>query len=168
MHGAMFGACKSTQLVHNVWACSYAVDDGHIVYVHPYTLLYTCAGGGQVLNNLGYWGWAQNNIMGNIMLKGCEPPNSASYIHIACTKSIRASSYAVDGHVGAPFHPYTCSCGGQILEIWVYKGEPNKPPSCMVPCLEPLNQPHFVSQIHIKCLWSVWDTLYAVMDDGHI
>ena len=97
--------------------------------------------------------------MGNIMLKGCEPPNSASYIHIACTKSIQASSYAVDGHVGAPFHPYTCSCGGQILEIWVYKGEPNKPPSCMVPCLEPVNQPTLYLR-SILNVYEVFETLY--------
>ena len=59
------------------------------------------------------------------MFGGFKPPNSASYIHIACIKSIRAPSYAVDGHVGAPLHPYTCAGGGKVLKkIWAAKGEP--------------------------------------------
>jgi hypothetical protein len=53
------------------------------------------------------------------MFGGCKPPNSASYIHVACIKSIQAPSFAVDGHVGAPIHPYTCACGAmQISEVW--------------------------------------------------
>ncbi len=33
-------------------------------------------------------------------------------------KSVQAPSYAVDGHMSAPLHGYTCAGGGQILENW--------------------------------------------------
>ncbi len=52
-----------------------------------------------------------------VMFGGCKPPTSASYIHIACIKSIRAPSYAVDdGHIGAPLHRHTCA--GMGAKFW--------------------------------------------------
>ena len=54
---------------------------------------------------------------------GCKPPLSASHIHIRSLQSVQSPSYAVDGHMNAPLHSYTCAGGGQILENWG-KAEP--------------------------------------------
>jgi hypothetical protein len=50
-------------------------------------------------------------------------------IHIGCIKSVLIPSYAVDGHMGAPLHCYTCADGGQILKIW---GQAELNPHCGV------------------------------------
>ncbi len=49
---------------------------------------------------------------------GYKPPLTASHTHIGCTETVWAPSYAVDGHMGAPLHCYTCAGGGQMLENW--------------------------------------------------
>ena len=49
---------------------------------------------------------------------GFEPPLTASHIHGGSVQSVETPSYAADGHMGAPFHCYTCAGGGQILENW--------------------------------------------------
>jgi hypothetical protein len=61
-----------------------------------------------------------------VMFEGCKPPNSASYIHIACIKSIQAPSYAVDErHIGAPLHRHACAgMGAKFWKIGAIKGEP--------------------------------------------
>ncbi len=43
---------------------------------------------------------------------------TASHIHIICIQSVLAPWYAVDGHMGAPLHCYTCVGGGEFLECW--------------------------------------------------
>ncbi len=133
------------------------------IWVHRYTVTPVQVGA-KIWKNFGCEGWAQITSW-CVMFGGCKPPHSASSIHIARIKSIWAPSYAVDdGHVGAPLHPYTCACGGQILEIWGL-GWAQTPiiHGAMFGACKPT---HFVSQIHIKCLWSVWATSYAV--DRHM
>ncbi len=49
---------------------------------------------------------------------GCKTLLTASYIHIGCIYSVWAPSYAVDGHMVASLHCYTCEGGGKIFEIW--------------------------------------------------
>ncbi len=36
----------------------------------------------------------------------------------AVNHCVQAPSYAVDGHMSAPLHRYTCAGGGQLLENW--------------------------------------------------
>jgi hypothetical protein len=48
---------------------------------------------------------------------------NALHIHIGSLQSVQAPLYAVDAHMGAPLHSYTCAGGGQILEK-LGKGEP--------------------------------------------
>ncbi len=78
------------------------------------TLLYLCR-----------WGW----IFGKLGCEwdrmvlwchgwGCKQLQKESHIHIICIQSILASWYAVDGHMGAPLHCYTCVSGGEFLESW--------------------------------------------------
>jgi hypothetical protein len=49
---------------------------------------------------------------------GCRPPLTASCIHIRSIQSVKAPSYAVDGHMGVPLHCYTCAGDGKILGNW--------------------------------------------------
>ncbi len=78
------------------------------------TLLYLCRwgpnfenlGSGRAVTTLLCHGW------------GFKPLLTASHIHIRCIKSVLVPLYAVDGHMGAPLHCYTCADGGQILENW--------------------------------------------------
>ncbi len=58
---------------------------------------------------------------------GCKPPLTAFHIPIGCVYSDWAPSYAVDVHMGAPLHCYTCAGGGQILKNWVRRS-PNSSP----------------------------------------
>ncbi len=91
-----------------------------------------------------------------------RPPLTASHIHIGCMKRVRAPSYVVDRHMGAPLHCHTGKIGpdfgylGQcgyyeIMAWWHCWG-----------CRPPLTASH----IHIRCIKSVWAPSYAV--DRHM
>ncbi len=94
--------------IQSVLAPSYAVD-GHMgAPLH----WYLCRWG----PNFGklWYDWAQ--VMLWCHAWGCKPPLTASHIHIGCIKSVLAPSYALDGHMGAPLHCYTCAGGVGFLE----------------------------------------------------
>jgi hypothetical protein len=52
------------------------------------------------------------------LLEGCQPPLTASHIHIGCTQSVLAPYNAVDRHMGASLCCITCAGGGEFLENW--------------------------------------------------
>ncbi len=87
-HGVMFGGCKPKCLSLFI-CCGWA-------YGCTFTQLHLCRWG----PNSKFWKFGakgEPKYHHGVMLGGCKPPNSASYIHIACINSIQAPSYAVDG-----------------------------------------------------------------------
>ncbi len=92
---------------------------------------------------------------------GCTPFLTASHIHIRYIQSDWAPSYAVDGHMNAPLHCYTCVSGDKILKIGV-KQSPNVLWCHGLGCKPPLTASH----IHIGCVYSDWAPSYTV--DGHM
>ncbi len=53
---------------------------------------------------------------------GCKPPLTASHIYIGSIKSVKAPSYAVDGHMGAPLTVIPVQVGAKIWKIGVRWG----------------------------------------------
>ncbi len=100
---------------------------------------------------------------------GCKPSLTASHIHIGCIESVWAPLYAVDWHVDAPLHCYTCAGGGQILENWG-KAEPKWRCGVMVGAvnhhwLHPTSilDVHKVIE-HLHMLWmGIWVRPYTVI-----
>ncbi len=130
------------------WAHSYTVNE-HIGT--PYTVI--CAGEGKYLE-----------IFGNAKAKWhhgwCCKPLTASHIHVGCMQSVWAPSYAVDGHMGAPLHCYTCAVGGWNLEKMWYDWA-----QVILQCHGRSCKPLLSAfHIHIGCIQSVWAISHAV---GH-
>ncbi len=77
---------------------------------------YTCAGGGQILEN---WGkWSQNSIV----VSWLRLETTTDYIPCPFRMYTQclAPLYTVNGRPGTPSHCYTtCASVGQILEIGV-------------------------------------------------
>jgi hypothetical protein len=86
--------------------------DGHMgAPLHSYT----CADGGKILKKIGLLRVSPNNTMVSCLEAVNHPTQLlTSILHIL---KVRAPSYAVDGHVGAPLHPYTCAGGAKF---WKY------------------------------------------------
>ncbi len=85
-------------------------------YGYTLTLLYMCR-----------WGWIFGKLgcgQGRMVLWchgwGYKQLQTASHIHIICIQiqSVLAPWYAVDGHMGAPLHCYTCVGGGESFKSW--------------------------------------------------
>ena len=100
------------ELLKIFWApsCSCAMD-GHMgAPLHCYTF----GSGGQILEN---WGKAEPKWHCCVMIEAakscCLHPKSILDVYKVCL-----STFAVDGHMGAPLHCYTCAGGGKSLENW--------------------------------------------------
>ncbi len=78
------------------------------------TLLYQCRWG-WIIGKLGC-GWEQMVLWCHGW--GYKQLQTASHIHIICIQSVLAPWYAVDGHMGAPLHCYTCVDGVGSFESW--------------------------------------------------
>ncbi len=78
------------------------------------TLLYLCRWG-WFFGKLGC-GWEQMELWFHGW--GFKQLQTASHIHIICIQSVLAPWYAVDGHMGAPLHCYTCVGGREFFENW--------------------------------------------------
>ncbi len=83
-------------------------------YGYTLTLLYLCR-----------WGWFFGKLESGWkqMVLWChgwgyKQLQTPSRIHIICIQSVLAPLYAVDGHIGAPLHCYTCVSGGEFFESW--------------------------------------------------
>ncbi len=83
------------------------------MWVHPYTL--TPVHVGPNFGNMGVR-VSPNPIIQGAMFGGCKPTHFVSQINIKCLWNVWATSYAVDRHMGAPLHSYTCAGGGKNLE----------------------------------------------------
>ncbi len=101
---------------------------------------------------------------------GCRPPLIASHIHIdiGFIESVWEISYAVDGHMGAPLHCYTCAGDGQIFGNW---GKVNPIWNCgdMVEAvshhwLHPTSMSYIYKVFeHLKQLWmGIWQHTHTV------
>jgi len=122
------------------------------IWVHPYTVTYLCRWGPN-FGNLGMMLWCHG--------WDCKQPLTASRIHFGSIESVWEPSYAVDGHMGAPLHCYTCAGDGQIFGNW---GEVN-PIWHHGVMVEAVNH-HWLLLTSILDIESVWAPSYAV--DGHM
>ncbi len=110
---------------------------------------------------LGFWVTCGVEMMPLHHGWGRYPPQTASHIHIRCTKCVWAIGILSQGHIHAPLYRYT-SKGGPRFLIWVL---------CVVKMI-PLRHgwgwqpPQTVSNIHIrhiKCVWGI-----VLLSQGHI
>ena len=109
------------------------------------TLLYLCRSWPN-FGKLGK-GWAKMTLWCHGW--GCEPPLTASHIYIGCIESVWATSYAVDGHMGAPLHCYTFAGGSWILGNW---GKVKPKWHCCACHGWGYKPPLTASRIHIECV----------------
>ncbi len=106
------------------------------MWVHPYTL--TPVHVGPNFGNMGVR-VSSNPHHAGAMFGGCKPSHFVYQIHIKCLWSVWATSYAVDEHMGAPLHSYTCAGGGKTLKkIGLLRVSPN---NIIMSCLESVNHP---------------------------
>ncbi len=135
------------------------------IWVHPYTVIHLCRWGQNFVN----LGKGEAKMMLWCHGWGCKPPMTASHIHISFIESVWGPSYAVDGHMDAPLHRYTCAGDGQILGNWG-KGNPIWHCGVMV---EAVNHhwlhPTFILDVykvieHLHMLWmGIWMHPYTVI-----
>ncbi len=158
----MFGGCKPTHIVSqihikclwSVWATSYAVDRHMGSPLHSCT----CAGGGKI-PNFGKMGLrvSPNNIMVSCLVDVNHPTLLlTSILHV-----LKVFEHLHMLWMGMWVHPYTVApvdVGPNFGNMGV-RVSPNSHHGAMFGGYKP---PHFVTHIHIKCLWSVWAISYAV------
>ncbi len=139
------------------------------VWVHPYTVIPEQVGAKFWKTGVRWSSGAQMMLWCHDW--GCKPLLTASHIHIGCIYNDWAPSYAVDRHMGAPLHCYTCAGGGQILKSWG-KVEPKWCCGVMIEavnlcCLHPTSILDLYKVFeHHHMLWiGIWVNLYTVIPD---